>query len=511
MEKKGLELVHTELKRDTWLFPDISIHTPQEAVKAVSSLLENMDREMIVALHTTKKGHVISAAVCSIGTMDVALVDPAGIFRTALLAGAANLFLLHNHPSGDCSPSNDDAIITKRVASAGDLIGVVLLDHLIVGGGGRYFSFRESAPQYLAPLSTRAYSSGQGKSVQEGTFVSDESSWEKRERLRQETVEELLSLIKDGESMYDSGWSCEAMAPRNPVTGTVYKGSNRLILMLAAKKHAYQDPRWMTYKNLSGLGYRVKKGEHPQTLEKWKFTEQRKLLDENGMPVLDQRGKVVYEEVPLKIPLYRVFGVYNGEQIEGLPPYQPRSADPGELEKKVDALLESSECTILETAQDEAFYQRGCDTIYLPLRSAFCDLEAFASTAAHEMIHSTGHPSRLNRAFGKWPAFGPPDDLYCMEELRAELGSLFLMNDLQIPLQLQRKRSSAAYMEHYIRGLRECPNVLFRVAADAGRATDYLLERFEKIRKLERKEDLIPQNRVRPMPAKKPMKRGRAL
>ena len=255
----------------------------------------------------------------------------------------------------------------------------------------------------------------------------------------------------------------------------------------------------------------MKKGEHPQILEKWKFTEQRKLLDENGMPVLDQRGKVVYEEVPLKIPLYRVFGVYNGEQIEGLPPYQPHPAAAGELEKKVDALLESSECTILETAQDEAFYQRGCDTIYLPLRSAFCDLEAFASTAAHEMIHSTGHPSRLNRAFGKWPAFGPPDDLYCMEELRAELGSLFLMNDLQIPLQLQRKRSSAAYMEHYIRGLRECPNVLFRVAADAGRATDYLLERFEKIRKLERKEDLIPQNRVRPMPAKKPIKRGRAL
>lgn len=157
------------------------------------------------------------------------------------------------------------------------------------------------------------------------------------------------------------------------------------------------------------------------------------MLDKNGMPVLDQKGKVIYKEVPLKTQLYRVFGVYNGEQIEGLPPYQPRPAAAGELEKKVDALLESAECTILETAQDEAFYQRGCDTIYLPLRSAFRDLEAFASAAAHEMIHSTGHPSRLNRAFGKWPGFGPPDDLYCMEELRAELGSFFLMMICKFP------------------------------------------------------------------------------
>ena len=99
-EKKGLELVHTELKRDTWLFPNISIHTPQEAVKAIADLLENMDREMVVVLHTTTKGRVISAAICSVGTMNEALVDPAGIFRTALLAGANNIFLFHSFQHG---------------------------------------------------------------------------------------------------------------------------------------------------------------------------------------------------------------------------------------------------------------------------------------------------------------------------------------------------------------------------------------------------------------------------
>lgn len=465
---------------------------------------------MVVVLHTTTKGRVISAAICSVGTMNEALVDPAGIFRTALLAGANNIFLFHNHPSGDCIPSNMDVLITKRVASAGDLMGIALLDHLIIGEGGRYFSFEEEAPQYLAPVSEK-HRMNDGDSVQDDILAKVERAWERRERLRRETVEELLSLIKDGDTFYDPGWSREAMAPRNPVTGTVYKGSNRLILMLAAKKYAYRDPRWMTYKNLSGLGYHVKKGEHPKILEKWTFAEQRKLLDQNGMPVLDPRGRQIYEEVPLEKPLYRTFQVYNGEQIEGLPPYQKLSEKPGELEKKVDALIESSECTILETAQEEAFYQRGCDTIYLPLRSAFHGLEAFASTAAHEMIHSTGHPSRLNRAFGKWPAFGSPDDLYCMEELRAELGSLFLMNDLEIPLKPREKRSSADYMDQYIRGLREHPNVLFRVAADAGRAADYLLERFEKIMKLEKKEDLLPEPQVRHRKEMYPAKKGRIL
>lgn len=71
------------------------------------------------------------------------------------------------------------------------------------------------------------------------------------------------------------------------------------------------------------------------------------------------------------------------------------------------------------------------------------------------------------------------------------------MNDLEIPLKPREKRSSAAYMDQYIRGLREHPNVLFRVAAGAGRAADYLLERFEKIMKLEKKEDLLPEPQVR--------------
>ena len=98
-----------------------------------------------------------------------------------------------------------------------------------------------------------------------------------------------------------------------------------------------------------------------------------------------------------------------------------------------------------------------------------------------------------------------------MEELRAELGSLFLMNDLEIPLKPREKRSSAAYMDQYIRGLREHPNVLFRVAADAGRAADYLLERFEKIMKLEKKEDLLPEPQVRHRKEMYPAKKGRIL
>lgn len=502
-EQKGIKLVHTELVRDSWLFPQVSIHSPEDLVSAMQSLLSNLDREMLVSVHCSTKGRVISLSICSIGTMNQALVEPSGIYRTAILAGANHIFLLHNHPSGRPEPSKEDLRITKRMAKAGDLLGVTLTDHVIIGEKGEFFSFRDKMPQWLeADAELNKFFAAEA--VEENGFY--DAAREKREALREETVEELLDLMRDGKSMFDPGWSKEAMAPKNPVTGTVYKGSNRLILMIAAKKCAYQDPRWLTYKNLSSLGYRVRKGEHPKTLEKWKFTEKRQLLDENGNPVLNERGIPVFEEMERKPPLYRTFQVYNGEQIEGFPPYQPKPQVPSELEEKVDALIKSAECTVLETAQDEAFYQRGCDTVYLPLRSAFGRLEGFASTAAHELIHSTGHQSRLNREFGSWPENGPPDDAYCREELRAELGALFLMNDLKIPLEEGEKRSSAAYAGHYLWRLKEDPNTLFRAAADAGKAEEYLLARYEKIRTLDREEEKIPEN-----PNRVAAKKGRTV
>ena len=78
------------------------------------------------------------------GTLDATLVHPREVFKVAFLANAAAILIAHNHPSGDPEPSGDDLSITRRLSEAGKLLGVELLDHLIIGHDGRYYSFSEA-------------------------------------------------------------------------------------------------------------------------------------------------------------------------------------------------------------------------------------------------------------------------------------------------------------------------------------------------------------------------------
>lgn len=103
--KKGLEFIHVELKRDTWLSPEATVRTPDDAVDVIHDMLRDMDREMLVCINMAASGRVINASICSVGTMDMALVSPPEILRGALLSGARSLIMLHNHPSGQISPS----------------------------------------------------------------------------------------------------------------------------------------------------------------------------------------------------------------------------------------------------------------------------------------------------------------------------------------------------------------------------------------------------------------------
>lgn len=94
------------------------------------------------------KHRVIRTAVISVGLLDASLVHPREVFREATGSGAASLALFHNHPSGDPTPSQDDVALTERLARAGDLMGIPVVDHVILGEG-RWFSFREAAPAVI--------------------------------------------------------------------------------------------------------------------------------------------------------------------------------------------------------------------------------------------------------------------------------------------------------------------------------------------------------------------------
>jgi len=121
--------------------------TPRDAAVLASALLADATVEKVLALHVTTKHELIGIHVVSTGTLDSAIVHPRDVFKAACLSNAAGLLLVHNHPSGDPTPSPDDRALVARLRAAGDLLGVELLDALIVTDridGLRYFSFREA-------------------------------------------------------------------------------------------------------------------------------------------------------------------------------------------------------------------------------------------------------------------------------------------------------------------------------------------------------------------------------
>lgn len=115
---------------------------PSEIVPALMTILQDEPAEVFAILCLTAKYRVIAYHEVGRGTIDSVLVHPREVFKAALLAHAAAIIAVHQHPSGDPAPSRDDFDVTKRLAAAGDLLGIPLLDHLIIGDG-RFCSFKE--------------------------------------------------------------------------------------------------------------------------------------------------------------------------------------------------------------------------------------------------------------------------------------------------------------------------------------------------------------------------------
>ncbi len=108
------------------------------------------DREQMLALFLDTKNRPIGRHLVSVGTVNATPVQPRDVFRAALVAGAVNAIILaHNHPSGDVTPSREDDEVTRLVARAGALLGIRLLDHVVLGPDGGYFSYRDGRPECL--------------------------------------------------------------------------------------------------------------------------------------------------------------------------------------------------------------------------------------------------------------------------------------------------------------------------------------------------------------------------
>jgi DNA repair protein RadC len=120
------------------------INSPKDCATALTAVLQHEANEVFAILCLTTKHHVIAYHEVSRGTLDSTLVHPREVFKAAILANAAAIVVAHNHPSGDPSPTLDDRDVTRRLAATGELLGIPVLDHIVVGDE-RYFSFKRAA------------------------------------------------------------------------------------------------------------------------------------------------------------------------------------------------------------------------------------------------------------------------------------------------------------------------------------------------------------------------------
>ncbi len=116
--------------------------TPERAIDVLRQFIGPTDREHLVVMLLDHRGAILGVHTVSIGTMTVSLVHPLEVFKPAIMSRAAALILCHNHPSGVARPSSQDRNTTRRIAQAGKLLCIPLVDHIILGEG--YFSFREA-------------------------------------------------------------------------------------------------------------------------------------------------------------------------------------------------------------------------------------------------------------------------------------------------------------------------------------------------------------------------------
>lgn len=288
-------------------------------------------------------------------------------------------------------------------------------------------------------------------------------------------VDQIIENMKQGYILPKPRWDSGSFSFHNPISHASYKGVYMLKLWQASAIYGYEDTRFMTFKQAQSKGYRVKKGEKGIRLEKYIFEKQ----VEQKNPDTGKMEKVM---VKLQRPMVNTFVVFNASQIEGIPPVKHKVLEHNEIMDIADRLIASSKCPVYEKMQEKAFYSPKEDSITLPQRNNFINQEAFTTTLIHEMVHSTGHESRLNRPMLN--RFGTPD--YAKEELRAELGAFFMGTDLGIEGSQELLDSHTEYLESWIKALEDDPNELFRACSDAQNATQYLTNNYEKQLEMEK-------------------------
>ena len=277
----------------------------------------------------------------------------------------------------------------------------------------------------------------------------------------QELANKFAELIEKNEAPWQKSWSSNGFLPFNIKTGKEYNGMNMLNLIDIATEKGYEDNRWLTFLQAGEQNAKVRAGEKGTPIMYLQTTETRKEINE-------ETGEEIVVTEKLEKPRAVWSIVFNAEQCEGLPAYEPKKLDFNPIER-AEEILNNSGAKIKHKAQDRAYYSPVTDTITLPLKEQFVSSEEYYRTALHELGHWTGHPSRNNRNMSG--TFGT--ESYAKEELVAEITSFFV--GTQCGLGHEPDKNNIAYLKSWSKAIRDEPSFLYNAVKEADRAAKLIL------------------------------------
>jgi len=274
----------------------------------------------------------------------------------------------------------------------------------------------------------------------------------------------IIAAMESGRKTFEMPWHRQSgRLPRNAETARRYRGINLLSLWAQASLKEYESPYWATYRQWAALGAQVRRGERATPIVFYKPLEERKDVESDGDGGSGRQWIV------------RGSSVFNESQVDGW-----QSGDVVDLIRNqvetlapVERFVARTKARIVEGG-DRAFYMPSTDTIHMPDRHRFRNTDAGSATSGfyavllHELVHWTGHPSRLKRDLtGSFGAMA-----YAIEELVAELGAAFLCADLGISV--EPRPDHAVYLASWIRVIKERSRVLVHASAAAATACSFL-------------------------------------
>ena len=251
--------------------------------------------------------------------------------------------------------------------------------------------------------------------------------------------------------------------PQNYVSKRAYRGINTLLLASLN----YENPYFLTFDQVKDLGGKVKKGEKGIPVVFWKMLESNKDTHTN------QQG----EEVTDRKPILKYYYVFNVAQTENVTYDFPKPIEFKESDTIIageNIYLNMPQKPRLETTNRvQAFYSPAQDYVHMPGKQYFTSNHNYYATLFHELIHSTGHASRLNREEMEGMSFFG-DEKYSKEELTAEIGASFLCAEIKIDT-LNILNSSASYIQSWLRELKNDKSLIMRASSKAQKAVDFIL------------------------------------